>query len=84
LHSGLPLLIFYGLLECDVLCIRKRHTKCNSLVASYISRKFLVFGVLGSSSSSDKGEDGSACDVVDVVVLVDVEIIIDVVYFPSS
>jgi hypothetical protein len=62
----------------------KKHTKCNSLVASYISHKFLVFGVLDSSSSSDKGENGSACDVVDVVVLVGVEIIVDVASFPSS
>jgi hypothetical protein len=49
-----------------------------------MSYKLLIFDVLGSSSSSDKDEDGSTCDVVDAVVLVGEEIIIDVASFSSS
>jgi hypothetical protein len=46
-----------------------------------MSCKLLIFGVIGSSSSSYKDEDCSACDVVNIVVLVGVEIIVDVDFF---
>jgi hypothetical protein len=46
-----------------------------------MSCKFIIFGVLDSSFSSYKDEDGSACDVIDVIVLAGVEIIIDVIFF---
>jgi hypothetical protein len=62
----------------------KRHTKYNSFVVSYISCKLLIFDIFGSSLSSESGEDGWACDVVDVDVFVDVKIIVGVASFSSS
>jgi hypothetical protein len=46
-----------------------------------MSCKLLIVDVLGSSSSSESGEDGWAYDVVDVDAFVGVEIIVGVIFF---